>query len=117
MTKAAHTSGPWFAGPPISGWRDVGVRTGNRLLAIVTDQGCDDDDVVEANARLIAAAPDLLDAARTGLRWIEGWMEARQYPETAEEWCSLHDECEPDSVYAQRDRVRAAIAKAEGGGL
>lgn len=46
-----------------------------------------------ANARLIAAAPDLLDALKQAERWLEGWESAEPYLST----------------------IRSAIAKATGG--
>lgn len=62
----AHTPGPWIAG--VSMYFDVEVfsvvsptNTG-RLLAITGDTGKDDEAESMANARLIAAAPDLLEA-------------------------------------------------------
>ena len=61
MTKAKHTPGPWevkqFGGPQISGPAGYAVRTMWGALHVDDLQGQD-----AANARLIAAAPDLLEA-------------------------------------------------------
>ena len=61
-----HTPGPWrITGP--------NIRAGNALLAVVenhwADMPCPEDEKA-ANARLIAAAPDLLDALRRVMRHI-----------------------------------------------
>lgn len=56
----------------------------------------DDTKDIEANARLIAAAPDLLAALDDLLSYLEGYD--HDYPEAAPKF----------------DRARAAIAKAQG---
>jgi len=104
VVNAKHTPGPWKVYHPV---RRDGVRKG-----IVSDQGadivifgCEEDDAgvcggsdyeAEANARLIAAAPDLLAAARLGLNFIE------------------NTESEMGEKLASGDALRAAIAKARG---
>ncbi len=66
--KAKHTPGPWYA---LRGQRNISIRhkTGDRLLPMVnvaSVRGQFPTDCPygssEANARLIAAAPELLDA-------------------------------------------------------
>jgi hypothetical protein len=92
---------------------DVVERGEGWLISIATNLDRD-------TARLIAAAPDLYAALVEGLRFIEDWMNARGYPEHVEDWCDMHGEAdrfgptEPDSVYAKRDRLRAALSKALG---
>ena len=87
-TKATHTPGPWeaegdYVFAPIVGY--------DARIARVTDIDS------EANARLIAAAPDLLEALREAV----GWMQ--HVPGIA------------DSVgQIILDDARAAIAKARG---
>jgi hypothetical protein len=58
---------------------------------------------MQANARLIAAAPDLLDAAILGLREAEGWV---------------HDQLDGTKTLARAlaelQPIRDAIAKATG---
>lgn len=74
-----HTPGPWHnfgrqrnvAGLPHSA---VGAKT---LLARVYSEAYGDDAQETANARLIAAAPDLLEA----LRWIVLRTEEGGYPD------------------------------------
>lgn len=65
----------------------------------------------DANARLGAAAPDLLEAARAGLLSVEGDVEARQ-AENEED--GTDDATDPVlAVYIKRrDLIAAAIAKA-----
>ena len=103
MSKKAHTKGPWLIregfdpddweiypmrdGPP-----DVGEWT---ELAVVPGHWGDDEEL-EANARLIAAAPDLLEALERLLAAAEKTTFSDQFPQ----------ECE---------NARAALSKATGG--
>ena len=54
-----HTSGPWLVGPQQSvtsrGWA-ITDKNGNRLAFVIGEQSPE----LQANARLIAAAPELL---------------------------------------------------------
>ena len=54
-----HTSGPWLVGPQQSvtsrGW-SIADKNGNRLAFVLGEHSPE----LQANARLIAAAPDLL---------------------------------------------------------
>jgi hypothetical protein len=78
-----HTPGPWKA---FTGW--VGLKPGHGpVIAQIPNYPYGD---TEANAHLIAAAPDLLEVAKRALN-----MSARVHPD----------------FYTQ---IRAAIAKAEG---
>ena len=65
-----HTPGPWIMRPvdphAAYGSRDVTTR-GNGLVAQVWSGFRGDPAIAVANARLIAAAPDLLDALRDAL--------------------------------------------------
>ncbi len=91
-----HTPGPWlveYGHNQKSGIRYWQIH--DDLHAICQNHFCcaaENEDVSEANASLIAAAPDLLDAC-----------------ERAEMWFSTH----PDGKI-MRDVMRAAISKAEG---
>ena len=67
---AKHTPGPWV----ISATDDTVVidATGREVAAI--DGDYNDPDTwpqMEANARLIAAAPELLEAARAAYEWLD----------------------------------------------
>jgi hypothetical protein len=89
-TPTNHTSGPWIE-------RGAYVVGGNPQL-LIADCSCgrfgrEEDD---ANARLIAAAPDLLAALKNALPLLE----------RAKEWLT-------DEAYAgSTAKIRAAIAKA-----
>ena len=105
--KTQHTPGPWTIHADTDGWPLVmsgGVA--GRIVANVNPQSCPDESSApefvempcEANARLIAAAPELLDA----LQWL----------------VDLMPDPELDSDPVQREQVikaKVAIAKATGG--
>lgn len=88
-TKTQHTPGPWGAYNLSKGNLVVETRTGILVANISGD--CPE---VEANASLIAAAPELL-AALKSVAEIKGWFEK-------------------PPVSASGIKVMAAIAKAEG---
>lgn len=92
-SSAVHTPGSWIADK----FGCVYPERGTKQIAVVAGELTPERD---ANARLIAAAPDLLKAARAKLANCEGCMDAALLPG---EYCS--DEC-----IALVD----AIAKAEG---
>jgi hypothetical protein len=90
MSEAKHTPGPWQ--------REVGAGRGAWIMGPTKEWAAlacgDTDRRAEANARLIAAAPDMLAA----LKQVEAEMRAgfgSSFGET-------------------REQVRRAIAKAEG---
>jgi len=92
--NSTHTPGPWIV--PDGGIRPTVYTEDGQHIATLYDCG----DVMEANARLIAAAPDMYDALK-----------------------ALFDEDGPVRVtvagklidlVAVVDRARAALAKAEG---
>lgn len=84
----SHTPGPWAVGDKRGVWAGPVVMAGNgrRGIAFV----CGESD---ANANLIAAAPDLLDAVEELLIYLADWDD-------------------PDNETCQR--ARAAVAKAKG---
>ena len=86
MTQATHTPGPW----KVNGYM---VRTDCKISLFVANCCYGATDAIEANARLIAAAPELLAA----LEWAVETADTEQYEA---DW------------YAA---ARAAIAKAKGG--
>jgi len=61
-TKAGHTKGPWKVSP--EDWSIYNIENGPRDTKIASLRYLDN---VEANARLIAAAPDLLEACKKAL--------------------------------------------------
>ena len=72
----AHTPGPWRYGPHLSPSENhrgyyIVSESSNGWAHATVQPGDEDGELGEANARLIAAAPDLLDAlSRTRGQWI-----------------------------------------------
>ena len=100
-----HTPGPWVDGD-ICGDHNVGIGR-YRLITgggeLIAHTWPDSSEHEEANARLIAAAPELLAACQEFLRFAD-----------------LPNECVPRGDYIRYQvsaisAARAAIAKAEGG--
>jgi hypothetical protein len=97
---SGHTPGPWTVAAPHMGFSEIRGPVGELVFGLAA--GSDDekrsDDVCNANARLIAAAPDMLDA----LDHVEAVLSI----------------VEPRSDKAEYlnclEQVRAAIAKAQG---
>ena len=107
---AKHTPGPWYA---LRGQRNISIRykTGDRLLPMVnvaSVRGKFPTDCPygssEANARLIAAAPELLEAAKLVLAWYES--------EDDHSKADFYERME--MCRASEMAIRAAIAKATG---
>lgn len=88
----SHTPGPWKVVDRLYVWTDDAVGC---EVAKVCDENIDDDMLgqCDADARLIAAAPDLLDAVEELLIYLADWDD-------------------PDNETCQR--ARAAVAKAKG---
>ena len=95
-TVVGRTPGPWSAdvhvprGSADAEWR---IHGGRELVAIVND-----DEYTEANARLIAAAPEMLEALKQALVVMESVAETHGY----------------DTEVGAVPAARAAIAKATG---
>ena len=93
-----HTPGPWRVRKDEPGkW--LLKQEGNGGLYLFDLRECPGIAATDANARLIAAAPDLLAALRA---LITEWDRPREIPADPD-WC--------DAIVGQ---ARAAIAKAEG---
>lgn len=99
MSTPTHTPGPWAVS-------DTSIITDDCCIAVIEDDGGYEapPDQREANARLIAAAPDLLSALRDNLEAIEIHFncEAEKFPSDSQH------------VVNGLAQIRAAIAKAEG---
>lgn len=112
LDAPAHTPGPWatrdgfhgeeidvfptYDGPPDFGeWSEV---------ATVKDYG-EDGDQTRANARLIAASPDLLAVAKKTRGLVS---------EAAATGFNCHDGDWAERIYANQAALTAAIRKAEG---
>lgn len=86
MTK--HTPGPWAVEDPM-GFELSIVEAGKpphewRFIAsCALPKGDDDQDFtareVHANAKLVAAAPEMLEALQAAERWLDGWASAEPY--------------------------------------
>jgi hypothetical protein len=97
MSEHKHTPGPWVVdkAPSMLGGNGFTVRAGGAIICTAFPGASTDriEPVAELNARLIAAAPELLEALKAVQTFIEG---------------------KPDAV-EPFGMVRAAIAKATGG--
>ena len=120
MSEAKHTPGPWEFGPNHSSTGLAGqlvVRPAGEFPhgEWVADVGSMYDDHREANARLIAAAPDLLEVAQVARARIalerDVFVDCHAYPDG-----SLHqaDKAILDDLNDLLARIDAAIAKAGG---
>lgn len=89
-----HTQGEWEV---VNGGR--GIFAGDKMVAAVygDSSDCAPDETMQANARLIASAPELLEALSELIGWVPG-------PE------SWHTDAAEKAVA----KARAAIAKATG---
>lgn len=101
MSTAKHTPGIWR----VAGYVDEDERDG--AVAVVAHDGFIVAEVLkwpqqDANARLIAAAPDLLAVAK----------ECIDLAKLAESLCGCRGD--DDYVWGIQERLEAAIAKAEG---
>lgn len=90
-----HTPGPWEVGSTIESDTQAIIHDGDSVLAILTTIPPN-----PANARIIAAAPDLLEALRKMADMVEAEV-------LGPEWAWAHE------IIAE---ARAAIAKATGEG-
>ena len=107
MDKPKHTEGPWTVAQPYAGFSAIRGGAGELIFGIAAG-GIEEkqpDDVCEANARLIAAAPELYEALKDAAKALDqAACVARVYKD--EDW-ALNAE-----VAARR--ARFSIAKAEG---
>lgn len=94
MTETKHTPGPWTASPHSKHKHSISAAGWSEFAKVVTRMQGNDNDSIEglANASLIAAAPELLDAMQSAVVA----MEALEHPPG---WGALA-------------KARAAIAKA-----
>jgi hypothetical protein len=74
MSDRKHTPGPWYL-------VKTAVYDAKNLLVTDTCFTGGSPRINEANARLIAAAPDLADSAVGFLNWFQGFVGAAGYAE------------------------------------
>lgn len=94
MKNSKHTPGPWA----VNGWS---VTIGNWSISTAMPRATIEES--DANARLIAAAPELLEA----LNWALKNLEEIALPE-------FEKQGRVTSINNAIEKARAAIAKAEG---
>ena len=99
-TKTAHTPGPWAVG---TGWvyQDDGGEKPGRMICGGFPAIYRDDGESEANARLIAASPDMAEALGQFLLAYKAWNDNKDGGE--------------DDLHEAARVAREAIAKAQGG--
>ncbi len=114
---AKHTPGPWTIDRTSErhGQRPYGISAGKRgptPKKIVNWGGMSApaSQESEANARLIASAPDLLEAAKSGFLAVVGLKMAMAVESNGWQW----PDDAPDTVPIPAENLRAAIAKATG---
>ena len=97
-----HTPGPWHYFETLDGRCRVKPLNGKYIVAECSamEPQCEEQ---RANARLMAAGPDLLEALKGLLRWMP------IYPAAADAFVGGRE-----AHQAAIDAARAAIAKAEG---
>lgn len=105
MANAKHTPAPWAV--QVDGDGDFDA-TGADGMVIVQVLDCDDRS--EPDARLIAAAPELLEALReASTDLLIAANNARHAAKTDQRWEGV-----AEKLMARREQCEAAIAKAEG---
>ena len=104
-----HTPGPWWLGRDPSHFGSLTSITGGSDstggIRSVAEVGGLDIDEAEANARLIAAAPDMLEACQS---FIARWETL------SSESANMMERRDLDNLARSATAIRAAIAKAEG---
>ncbi len=78
MMKTKYTKGPWEAGRPdmatvVDGYDSKWVYAGEKYIAVASGRDVEAWEEVMANARLIAAAPDLLDVCERAASEDRAW--------------------------------------------
>lgn len=112
--KTQHTPGPWTIGPTSSfasgNWRIVTTHDGTTNICachgtIITDAEMHPmNQTRDANARLIAAAPDLLAALQAAVAQLDRFAGALATDQIQQHW-------DDDADQAQQ-QARAALARA-----
>ena len=81
MSESEHTPGPWHVGDQIDGCDQINAHEWIGLASVVTRMDDADNDCEDgiANARLIAAAPDMYEALKEAvLQQGHGLVNLRQ---------------------------------------
>lgn len=96
MSKAKHTPGPWEVSNLLRSYGSVYVRADRNFVRVYDEWGSEEMQL--ANARLIASAPELLEALEGLLCWCQGYEADKLNPH----------------AFSHMESARAAIAKATG---
>lgn len=104
-TQAKHTPGPWTAASQDTETNEIPIKCGKSILARVAPRP-HWDATQEANARLIAAAPAMLEALRYAAKLIP--TARRYFPKSVK----FSDRFQLENVCAT---IGKAISQAEGG--
>jgi hypothetical protein len=105
-----HTPGQWETqirplGDPYNDVVDIATPEGTRVACVFgwpdAEEGGPQREEMLADARLIAAAPELLKACEAFTRWFDGWCP--------------NSRCCADSGLPIHEQALAAIKKANGG--
>lgn len=108
--NAKHTPGPWRVTGAMTKYVEARIRDGwvQEVAAVgPTEKDHGYGPQQEANARLIAAAPDLLEALESVWLWMENQADGQSK--------GGHATFDLMMLREQRDIARIAIAKATGG--
>lgn len=104
-----HTPGPWAQnGTRIESEHEHGWANDGWILA-----GCEGPDA-KANARLMAAAPDLLKALRELESAVDWQLGRSAFTQTTHLKGLAHSNLVRQKLFAAHDAARTALAKAEG---
>ena len=108
----AHTPGPWVVAVEIfdnDGAPETAIQAlnGAASVAVALEFGPNNPQMRAANARLIAAAPMMLEALESVWLWMENQADGQSK--------GGHATFDLMMLREQRDIVRAAILKATGG--
>lgn len=92
-----HTPGPWKQPRPTLDGKAIFIAdsTGNWDICLITPKFAPSVEEAQANARLIASAPDMLDMLQELSQWLT---------------CP---DCSPATVTHIKERIDAVIARAE----
>lgn len=104
-----HTPGPWVV-DVWCGEFHVETREGDTIVELL-----DQSEQGEANARLIAAAPDLLAAARAAVEYDAAINQCANDPSVMSSFCTAQGDTLDTLYFAWLVAARDAIAKATEG--
>lgn len=118
--QVGHTPGPWNCNRASAGGHNIIVSEVAPVDVCVVSRANKDPSEIDANARLISAAPELLQACQTFAEWLrreeagfDHEAHDRNTPEGEAAWRQWYDGNLAICDRAQ-DQARAAIAKATG---